>query len=174
MAKRLDVFVEFKDDHRKVRDMLFELRAKIEQHDVKGARGVLGRLDAFVGPHFRYEEEALYPALRPILEDYVDHMLEAHDGAIATARQLAALLQKDRLTSEDAKVGKKGVLEILPHVSDCDGLSVFMESIQKLRPAEIDNIGRKIEECRKAGVPLLKWAETVRERRTQHSCVCSN
>lgn len=37
MAKRLDVFVEFKDDRRKVRDMLFELRAKVEQNDVKGA-----------------------------------------------------------------------------------------------------------------------------------------
>lgn len=162
MARRLDVFEEFKEDHRKVRDMLFDLKAKIERRDVTGAREVLGRLDAFVGPHFRYEEEALYPALRPILEDYVDHLLEAHDGAIATAKRLAAIVQKDTLADADVHEGRRAVLSILPHVSDCDGLAVFMESLQQLEPAEIDRIAEKIAECRQDGLSLLEWADSVR------------
>lgn len=162
MAEKLDVFVEFKEDHRKIRDMLFDLKAAIEEKDVARAREILGKLDAFVGPHFRYEEEALYPALRPILEDYVDHLLEAHDGAIATAKRLAAIVQKDILADTEVQEGRKAVLSILPHVSDCDGLAVFMESIQKLQPDEITVLADKIAECRQDGLSLLEWADSVR------------
>ncbi len=164
MPAALDVFTEFKEDHRKIRDMLFGLKDKLEKKDPQGAREILGKLNTFVGPHFRYEEEGLYPALRPILEDYVDSLIEDHDGAIATARKLAEIVQKDTLTDADAQEGRQGVLSILPHVSDCDGLSVFMESIQKVHPEEIEQIAHKIEECREAGLPLLEWADTVRLR----------
>lgn len=162
MSKRLDVFKEFKEDHRKIRDMLFDLKGRIEQKDTVAAREILGRLDAFVGPHFRYEEEALYPALRPILEDYVDHLVEAHDGAIATARKLASVVQKEQLSDDDVKVGRRAVLDILPHVSDCDGLAVFMESIQTLHPAELDALAEKIAECRQDALSLLEWADSIR------------
>jgi hypothetical protein len=160
----LDVFNEFHSDHRQIRDMLFSLKDRIEKRDLTGAREVLGELNAFVGPHFRYEEEGLYPALRPILEDYVDKFLEDHDGAIATARKLVGILEKDALTDADVQSGRRAVLAILPHVSDCQGLSVFMEPIQQVHPEEIERIAHKIEECRQAGLPLLQWADTVRGR----------
>jgi hypothetical protein len=164
MTATLDVFAEFQTDHRKIRDMLFDLKNQIEQKNVQAAREVLGKLNVFVGPHFRYEEEGLYPALRPLLEDYVDKLYVDHDGAIENARGLAKLLQKDTLTDADVQAGRKGVLAILPHVSDCQGLSVFMESIQQVRPQVINVIARKIEACRQEGAPLLQWVDTIRRR----------
>jgi hypothetical protein len=50
------------------------------------ARTTLGEIDALVRPHFRYEEEALYPTLKQFLGEYVDSLVEEHDGAIGTAR----------------------------------------------------------------------------------------
>lgn len=161
MTTQVDVFQEFKEDHRKVRDTMFALKDAFQQKDVARARQVLGELDALAGPHFRFEEETLYPALKPVLGDYLDKMITDHDGAIATARRLAEVVQHDAFSDGDVQDGVRGVLSMLPHVSDCDGLAIFMETMD---PATIDGIARNIQESREAGVPLLAWAESIRKR----------
>ncbi|HXF52147.1 MAG TPA: hemerythrin domain-containing protein [Dehalococcoidia bacterium] len=161
MATATDVFTEFREDHRKVRDTLFALKAAFEARDPARAREVLGRLNELTGPHFRYEEESLYPALKPILGRYVDRMIEDHDGAIQLARKLVELVGKESFTDEDVRTGVEAVQTILPHVSDCDGLLIFVETFD--RPT-IDRINTNIDECRAAGLPLLEWAETVRKK----------
>ena len=51
---------------------------------------------------------------------------------------------------------------ILPHVSDCDGLSIMVERL----PAEtITDVFAVRERARETGLDLLTWAGTVRERR---------
>lgn len=75
MAK-LDPIVEFHEDHRKIRDGLLDLAGAATQGDLGKARSTLGEIDALVGPHFRYEEEALYSALREFLGEYVDSLIE--------------------------------------------------------------------------------------------------
>ncbi|MBI2857327.1 MAG: hemerythrin domain-containing protein, partial [Chloroflexi bacterium] len=67
MTTTLDPITEFREDHRKVRDGLLDLAAAAEKGDLEGAKKTLFALDELVGPHFRYEEEALYPALREFL-----------------------------------------------------------------------------------------------------------
>ncbi len=161
MVQQLDVAYEFREDHRRVRDLLLDLRQAFRDRDVARSRAILGELNAFVGPHFRFEEESLYPALRPILGEYVDQLIQAHDGIIDTARQAAALVQKPALSEEDAQAGILGVMTIIPHVSDCDGLIIMLE---KLEAAELSKIARNIQECRQAGLSLLDWADKVRGR----------
>lgn len=161
MATATDVFTEFREDHRKVRDTLFALKAAFEARDPARAREALERLNQLAGPHFRYEEESLYPALKPILGRYVDRMIEDHDGAIALAKRLVEIVAKDSFTDEDVRTGVEAVQTILPHVSDCDGLLIFVETFD--RPT-IDRINGNIDESRAAGVPLLEWAETVRKK----------
>ncbi len=160
MVTATDVFTEFREDHRKVRDTLFALKAAFEAKDPARAGEVLGSLNVLTGPHFRYEEESLYPALKPILGRYVDRMIEDHDGAIALAKQLVQIVGKDSFSSEDVKTGVDAVQAILPHVSDCDGLLIFVETFD--RPA-LNRINTNIDECRAAGLPLLDWADTVRK-----------
>lgn len=157
----LDPIAEFREDHRKIRDYLLDLAQTFGSRDVPRARAILGELDAFVGPHFRFEEESLYLALKPLLGEYMDKLIDEHEGAIEGARGLAQLLQKDALTQDEGDAARKGALSLLVHVSDCDGLAIMME---RLSQEETDKIRESIEECRKANVPLLQWADTIRKK----------
>lgn len=157
----LDPIAQFRDDHRGVRDNLLDIINALEAKDVTQAREILGKLDTAVGPHFRFEEEAFYPALRVFLGEYVDELLKEHDGVIETALTCANLLEKDSLTDEEAKQAAQAARALLVHVSNCDGLAILSE---RLKPEELDELGEKFESAREAGVPLLQWAESIRKK----------
>ncbi|MEW6141797.1 MAG: hemerythrin domain-containing protein [Chloroflexota bacterium] len=161
MAK-LDPIVEFREDHRKVRDGLLNLAGAAEVGDLDKARKILGDIDTLVGPHFRYEEESLYPTLREFLGDYVDTLIGEHDGAIETAKTAARLLSQSTLSGEERKAVSKAARALLVHVSNCDGLNILTE---RLSPGQLDDLGTHYAESRGAGVPLLRWADTIRNRR---------
>lgn len=160
MAK-LDPIVEFREDHRKVRDGLLDLADAVERGDLPKARATLGSIDSLVGPHFRYEEEALYPALRVFLGKYVDSLLSEHTGAIDTARTAAGLLAKSSLTPAETKAAADAARALLVHVSNCDGLNILAERLSR---EELDRLAEHYQGSRTAGVPLLKWAESIRVR----------
>ncbi|MGQ9859385.1 MAG: hemerythrin domain-containing protein [Thermodesulfobacteriota bacterium] len=143
----------FREDHRTVRDGLLGA-----PKDVGLASEVLGELNELVGPHFRFEEEALYPALRTFLGGYVDELLTEHDGVIATAKACVQLLEKDTLTDQEAEEAARA---LLVHVSNCDGLAILCE---RLDPKEFDYLAQAFSASRAAGVPLLQWADTIRRR----------
>lgn len=159
MAK-LDLITEFREDHRKVRDGLLEIIDYLHSKDVDKAADVLNGLNVLVGPHFRFEEEDLYPTLRVFLGEYVDQLLDEHDGVIETAGSCAELLKKGTLTDEEAKQAADAARELLVHVSNCDGLAILTERLQQ---EEVDQLTDKFASAREAGVPLLEWAETIRE-----------
>ena len=161
MAEKLDPIAEFREDHRKVRDGVLDISDALGKRDVPKAREILGNINTLVGPHFRYEEESLYPALRAFLGEYVDDLFDEHDGVIATAKACAELLGKDSLTDEEAEEAKKAAMAILIHVSNCDGLAILSERISS---EELDALGEKFAKAREAGVPLLEWADTIRGR----------
>lgn len=160
MAK-LDPIVEFREDHRKVRDGLLKLGGAAERGDMKTARTTLGEIDALTGPHFRYEEEALYPAMKEFLGEYVDRLIEEHGGAIDTAKVAAGLLSKPSLSKEEGMAVSKAARALLVHVSNCDGLNILAERFSK---AKLDELADQFQKARDAGVPLLKWADTIRKK----------
>ena len=160
MAK-LDPIIEFREDHRKVRDSLLELASAAEAGDVTKARDILGQIDTLVGPHFRYEEEKLYPAMKEFLGDYVDSLIEEHGGAIDTAKVAVELLSKSSLSEEEGKEVAKAAKALLVHVSNCDGLNILAERFSQ---QQLDDLGEHYAQSRAAGVPLLRWADTIRKR----------
>lgn len=160
MAK-IDPITEFREDHRKVRDGLLDIIDALKSKDVKRARKILGNLNTLVGPHFRYEEETLYPTLRVFLGEYVDQLLKEHGTVIETAKTCAELLGKDSLSDEEAGQAASAARALLVHVSNCDGLAILSE---RLKPTELDELGEKFSAARKAGVPLLEWAEKIRKK----------
>lgn len=152
----------FRDEHRTVRDLLLDLIAAFERADLPQARALLAEVAARTGPHFRYEEEALYPSLARIFgAGYVSKLLADHDGAIRTVRGLAALAARERLDSEQVGEAVDGVRSILPHVSDCEGLSIMVEVLPE---AEVAAVLTARERALAAGLDLLTWASTVRTR----------
>jgi hypothetical protein len=159
MAK-LDPIVEFREDHRKVRDSLLEIIEALKSKDMEQSRQILDRLDRMVGPHFRFEEESLYPTLRVFLGEYVDQLLQEHDGVIDTARTCAQLLQKPALTEEEAQQAAQAARALLVHVSNCDGLAILSE---RLQTNELDRLGEAFAAAKDDGVPLLEWADRIRK-----------
>lgn len=157
----LDPIKEFRDDHRKVRDGLLEMIDALQAKDIAKAGKILGNLNVLVGPHFRYEEEALYPTLRVFLGEYVDQLLKEHDGVIATARTCASLLGKGKLTDNEAGQAASAARALLVHVSNCDGLAILSERLKK---KELDDLAKRFAGARKQGVPLLDWAANIRKK----------
>ncbi|MDO8426866.1 MAG: hemerythrin domain-containing protein [Deltaproteobacteria bacterium] len=161
MAVKLDPIAEFREDHRKVRDGILEITDALKEKDVQKAREILGQLNVLVGPHFRYEEEHLYPALRTFLGEYVDQLIKEHNNVIDTAKVCASLLSRDSLTDKESEEAAKAAMQLLIHVSNCDGLAILSE---RLSSKEMDRLAESYAEARTKGVPLLEWADTIRKK----------
>jgi hypothetical protein len=161
---KINPIAEVRDDHLKVRDTLLNLIEAIKRLDSTKAFELLITLDKLGGPHFRFEEDVMYPLLKKFFgEEYYNRLLEEHDRVIKAAKQIAEVLGKGSITSEEAdRLVKIIQNEILPHPITCSGLEIFME---KLSQEELDKLAENIIASRKADVPLLEWAESIRERR---------
>ncbi|MFN8222075.1 MAG: hemerythrin domain-containing protein [Gaiellales bacterium] len=152
----------FRAEHRAVRDALLGLITAFEARDLDRVRVLLGHTAELTGPHFRYEEETLYPSLVSVFgKAYIDHLFEEHDGAIERAAALVALAGREHLEETDVEHAVQLVREILPHVSDCDGLSVMVEV---LPDTEVEAIFAARERSGAEGLDLLTWAQGVRGR----------
>ena len=152
----------FRVEHREIRDTLLDLVEAFQKRDQLRARALVHRTAALAGPHFRYEEESLYPYLVKIFGDeYIEKLLHDHDGAIDAARKLATLGAKGELTDAEIQEAVRLTQSILPHVSDCDGLSIMVE---RLPDHDVDTIFTTRDRSRAAGLDLLRWATEVRGR----------
>ncbi len=122
---------------------------------------LLGKIAGLTGPHFRYEEETLYPSLVQIFgAEYVDSLIDDHDGAISGARRLVELAGGN-LGDTEVDEARKIIRGILPHVSDCDGLSIMVE---RLEDQEVAGILANRDSSLAENLDLLTWDDTVRTR----------
>lgn len=152
----------FREEHRAVRDTLFDLLDALGQRDRDRVRKFLKQLARFTGPHFRYDEEVLYPHLVEIFgENYIEELLGAHDWAIGAAHRLIALAHPDGLTSAEAEEEARLVRGILPHVSDRDGISIMVE---RLPEGKVQSVLEARAPSNAAGLHLASWATEVRQR----------
>jgi hypothetical protein len=152
----------FREEHRAVRDVLLDLLTAFPARDRAAITAGLVRCSELTGPHFRYEEERMYPALVQIFgPDYIEAQYRAHDGAIAAARGLLALTGKRVLTDADVAEARRLLLVLLPHVSDCEGLSIMVE---RLPEADVHSILDARARSRREGLNLLDWADRIRTR----------
>ncbi len=160
----LDAVKEMSDDHKIVRDTLLEMVDTIKKKDVTKAFELLINLDKLGGPHFRAEEEAMYPELKKFFGDqYYEKLLTEHDTVINAAKKIAETLGKGSLTDIDAQQLVKIIQnEILPHPITCSGLEILME---RLSPNELETISNSLTASRKADIPLLEWADSIRARK---------
>lgn len=151
----------FRDEHRQVRDGLLDLLDAFADRDGEKAGELLGSIAGLTGPHFRYEEETMYPSLVQIFgAEYIDSLIDDHDGAIAGARRLVELAGGS-LGDTEVDEARKIIRGILPHVSDCDGLSLMVE---RLEDQEVAAILSNRDSSLAENLDLLTWDDTVRTR----------
>jgi len=152
----------FREEHRVVRDLLLDLVDAYESGNSVRARKVLTEVARITGPHFRYEEETLYPALVPVFgAEYIEKLLGDHDFAIASARRLVELTDGHGLSEEEQTRAVRLTRGILPHVSDCEGLTIMVELFPE--PA-VASVLEARDRAREEGFDLLTWARGVRTR----------
>lgn len=152
----------FRQEHRKIRDALFTLDKAFQDLDRDRISATIEEIAELTGPHFRYEEEALYPALAEIFgEAYIEKLLSDHDRAIGTAEALSKLAAKEDLNWHDSQRATDFVRSILPHVSDCEGLSIMVETFPD---EQVQRILETREACAREGLDLIQWATRVRRR----------
>jgi hypothetical protein len=152
----------FGAEHRLVRDLLLGLIDAFQARDVGLAQDLLDRTAVATGPHFRYEEEALYPALVQIFgPEYVDQLLHDHDRVIGSAERLIELTDHPSLSDVQVTEGVRHARSMLPHVSDCDGLAIMVE---RLPDAQVQTILDARERALQDDLDLLSWAREVRGR----------
>lgn len=152
----------FRHEHRQVRDALLDLIQAFQTRDKQRVSSLLGHIAALTGPHFRYEEEALYPGLVDIFgQEYVQKLLGDHDFAIGAAKKLVEIAGKGSLAEADATKAMALVRRILPHVSDCDGLSIMVE---RLAEDKVQTILAARDKALAADLDLLQWSSRVRGR----------
>jgi len=71
------------------------------------------------------------------------------------------LAGKEELNEADVRHATGLVREILPHVSDCEGLSIMAETLPARQLQEI--LDRR-DACNRDGLDLLQWATRLRKR----------
>ena len=152
----------FREEHRQIRDALLDLITAFSKRDRDQIQSLLGQVATLTGPHFRYEEETLYPALTEIFSpEYVESLLSDHDHAIGAAKKLVDLAGKGSLSEEEANHAVDLIRGVLPHVSDCDGLSIMVERFSEKK---VQSILDARDRSNKAGLDLMQWASKVRKR----------
>lgn len=159
---RIEPIYEFKADHAKVRDSLLNLIEAINEKNAFKALEILVQLDRLVGPHFRWEEECLYPIMEKFFgRQYHLYLLSAHDRIVKRAKELLEVLKKGSISSEEAKTLVDIIRnEILPHPIECEGITLFAE---KLTEKELERLRVNLERNRRENVPLLEWADKIKD-----------
>lgn len=157
-----DFFNEFRNDHRQIRDLIMNLITAFIQNDMVKADKLTDKLNLVAGPHFQFEEEVLYPELIPLYgSEYINKLYIDHDLVIARVHKLKKLIDKWHLNSEECEIGKNLCEGLLPHLSDCEGLSIMVETFEEKK---IDNITIAMEKARTNNMELLVWANNERNR----------
>jgi hemerythrin len=142
----------FREEHRQLRDMLLGLIDAFESSDSERVRQGIEQMTAHAAPHFQYEQEALYPALADVHgESYVEKLIEEHEQALEAAWQLAELAEQEELDEATAEYGLELVRQLLPHVSDRDGLAVMVEVLE---PEAVEKLHKAQKESKKGRVSL--------------------
>lgn len=160
------VIQEFQEEHRKVRDLLLDLSDAIKEDDVETAREKLEKVNRLAGPHFRYEEEALYPALVQYFgENKVFDLIGEHDKGIERSGELLELVQKDSIPDEKRESVTELVAPLFVHVSDCEGLTIYME---EMSDETLDKIEENFERAWDEEIPLLEYDDTIRKSPEQN------
>lgn len=160
--EKIDPIEEFKRDHTMVRDALLNLIEAINKRDVVKALEIMIELDRITGPHFRWEEECVYLIFERFFgRRYLEYLLGAHDRVVKRGKEMVEILSKGDITKEQARELSDIIRnEVLSHPIECDGITLFAE---KLTKEEIDRMTIELERVRREAVPLLEWAEKIKD-----------
>jgi hemerythrin-like domain-containing protein len=159
LANQFEAMV--RQEHQEMRGALKELADTFWWRVPEYFPSILRKVAAIAGPHFRCEEEVLYPALEEAAgKQHVAGLLADHNQLARSADRLAELAKKDVWSDEEVGVGIELIHGLLQHVNDCDGL---VEMVERLPDEKVRDIMNSHEGFNKANLDLLRWAQEAKK-----------
>ncbi|MCW0482298.1 hemerythrin domain-containing protein [Gaoshiqia sediminis] len=153
---------EFRNDHVFMRNLLLQMTEACLKKDKKKATASLNQLNAFAGPHYRFEEEVLFKELLPVLgSEYIHKLFTDHDFVIARIHRLIEIFTSDYLAEPDFEEGIVLLQSLQLQLIECESICPKMKSFgmkKSLRLLEVMN------EIRMKSKDLTSWAESERNR----------
>lgn len=150
-----DFLQAFKEEHKAILDHLLMLRGAIRHGDSSEARRIVNSLDVIMGPHFRVEEEALYPMLKEYFgEEKVQRLLEEHSVATEAMNEFKQNIGNETYVKEHGEVVLKKLQGFFMHVTSCDGLSIIIE---KFPEDQKRKLAFHLAKVRAEAIPLTLW-----------------
>ena len=153
---------EFHADHAKVVQAFMHLREAIQQQNPAEVMTTLSEANKMVGPHFKFEENFLYPSLEEFLGAAgVQRLVAEHDGVFRGVAALLDLATKKNWNDSDAHTATAYLDLIWEHPITCDGLSLYIERL----PEQVQNaLFNQMEKLRREGTTLLDYRSVIRKR----------
>ncbi|MBZ0168446.1 hypothetical protein MELA_02382 [Candidatus Methylomirabilis lanthanidiphila] len=146
--------------YRKLRDCLMELEDAMRQGDGEQARSLLQQITRFCGTSFRYEEDAVLPALHQrIGSTRLRKYHAAHDQAIRHLRRLEEYLSASAGEQERIEQAQPLIQALLAHVVSMAGLTLLIETLPRV---ELIRILQARERSLIEGKDVYEWEQDSR------------
>jgi len=157
------LILQWNKEHSIIREILLELNSALILEDIEQCKCLLAKLDEIVGPHFRYEEEAIYPAMVDVYcPGYINKLYTDHDLTIARINQLKNLFNQDNFTEMDLTSAIRHVRMISHYITNCETLPINNVKFDEQLIMQIFNTHKKsLDE----NLSLISWSDTIRNRK---------
>ena len=161
--EKKELLLQLEKEHDQIREMLQKLSISIMIEDVERFKKLLVNFDQIIGPHFRFEEEAVYPALVDIYyPGYISKLYTDHDLAIARFNELKNLVNKEKFSESDYISGIRHVRMMGHYITGCEILPIKNIPLDDQQIKRLKTLHKKSKE-EKLG--LISWSGTRRNRK---------
>ena len=149
-------------DHRQARAALLRLTLALAQRDLAKFRDQFLRFNAALGAQLRYEEEAFFPALLPVLsEDSIEQFLKDHDEVIGCMESLAQIAGGDAIDETAVHSGAGTICRVMENVCASDRLSMLIRDLsEESAKSVIENRAHAVTD----DFDSMTWAQWLRHR----------
>lgn len=157
------LLAQLKSEHDQINDTLLDMISALMREDLTQFKKLLKSFDEKAGPHFRFDEEAVYPSLVGIYyPGYLVKLYTDHDLAIARYNLLVDLFRKDNLTQSDFAEGIRHVRMIIHYISGCQILPIAKIPLDEEQIKRLKSIHKK---SLSDNMGLTTWSDTQRNRK---------
>lgn len=155
-----DLIQEIRFEHQQLRDLLVQLKGSLESRGFGRSRELLEEINSVAGPHVRFEEEFLYPALKGSMGEYINRFYRENDALIETVRAFFSLLEEKSLPDQVVEDSIDYVVNLLLYMCNSEGLSLLCELVDTV---ELTRLMKGRQFCIEGRIPLIEWADSIRD-----------
>lgn len=158
-----ELMIQLTQEHDSILNILSKISCSLMTEQLDELKNLLNRFDEEAGPHFRFDEEAVYPSLVDVYyPGYISKLYTDHDLAIARFNQLKHLFAKPEPNASDFYDGIRQARMISQYITSCDILPIGHIPLNDQQIKKISSIHKR---AKTENLSLICWSDTVRKRK---------